>query len=179
MERNIPEILCKIKIIFLPSFFNVIEYLPVHLPYEAKVGGAMQYRWMYPFERHVKFLFTSYLNVEMKSSFCTYHHLWCRFLHHLKKKVSNKARVESSICDAYLKEEISNFCAVYFEQNLDTNTRDLERNVFPNVEENLDGQISDVFSCNIGHTPTKGMSDILTNASMMLHMHMFFPIMKS
>ena len=31
----------------------------------------------------------------------------------LKQKVGNKARVESSICNAYLMEEISYFCANY------------------------------------------------------------------
>lgn len=74
----------------------------------------------------------------------------------MKKKVGNKARVESSICNAYLTEEISNFCAVYFEQNVDTKTRDLGRNVCPDVEENHDGQIPDVFSCNVGHAPSEG-----------------------
>ncbi|WJX29277.1 hypothetical protein P8452_17935 [Trifolium repens] len=39
-----------------------MEHLPIHLPYEARVGGPVQYRWMYPFER---------------------------FLHHLKKKPYN------------------------------------------------------------------------------------------
>ena len=28
-----------------------MEHLPVHLPFEVKVGGPVQYRWMYPFER--------------------------------------------------------------------------------------------------------------------------------
>ncbi|KAL0355742.1 UNVERIFIED_CONTAM: hypothetical protein Sradi_4021100 [Sesamum radiatum] len=28
-----------------------MEHLPIHLAYEAKVGGPVQYRWMYPFER--------------------------------------------------------------------------------------------------------------------------------
>jgi hypothetical protein len=28
-----------------------MEYLPIHLSFEAKVGGPVQYRWMYPFER--------------------------------------------------------------------------------------------------------------------------------
>jgi hypothetical protein len=27
-----------------------MEHLPIHLPFE-KVGGPVQYRWMYPFER--------------------------------------------------------------------------------------------------------------------------------
>lgn len=51
LEKNIPEILCKLERIFPPSFFNSMEHLPIHLPYEAKVGGPVQYRWMYPFER--------------------------------------------------------------------------------------------------------------------------------
>ena len=94
-------------------------------------------------------------NVEMKSSFCTYHQLWCRFLHHLKKKVGNKARFKSLIYNAYLTEEISDFCVVYFEENVDIKTRDLERNICPDVEENHDGQIPDVFSCNIGHASSE------------------------
>jgi hypothetical protein len=27
-----------------------MEHLPIHVPFEAKVGGPVQYRWMYPFE---------------------------------------------------------------------------------------------------------------------------------
>ncbi|XP_054776497.1 uncharacterized protein LOC129284986 [Prosopis cineraria] len=37
--------------IFPPRFFDSMEYLPIHLPYEAMVGGPVQYQWMYPFER--------------------------------------------------------------------------------------------------------------------------------
>jgi hypothetical protein len=37
--------------IFLPSLFDSMEHLPMHLSYEAKVGGQVQYRWIYPFER--------------------------------------------------------------------------------------------------------------------------------
>lgn len=51
LERNIPIILCKLEKIFPPAFFDVMEHLPIHLVYEAKVGGPVQYRWMYPFER--------------------------------------------------------------------------------------------------------------------------------
>lgn len=50
LERNIPIILCKLEKIFPPNFFDVMEHLPIHLVYEAKVGGPVQYRWMYPFE---------------------------------------------------------------------------------------------------------------------------------
>lgn len=51
LEENIAEILCKLEIIFPLSFFKSMEHLPVHIPYEAKVGGPVHYRWMYPFER--------------------------------------------------------------------------------------------------------------------------------
>jgi len=51
LETNIIETICKLEMIFPPSFFNSMEHLPVHLPFEVKVGGPVQYRWMYPFER--------------------------------------------------------------------------------------------------------------------------------
>nr|KYP34740.1 hypothetical protein KK1_044257 [Cajanus cajan] len=51
MEQNIPIILCDLERIFSPTFFDSIEHLLVHLPYEARMGGPVQYHWMYPFER--------------------------------------------------------------------------------------------------------------------------------
>jgi len=51
LETKIIEILCKLEMIFPPSCFDLIEHLLIHLPFEAKVGGPVQYRWMYPFER--------------------------------------------------------------------------------------------------------------------------------
>ena len=53
LEIEIPLIICKLERIFPPSFFDVMEHLPVHLPYEARIAGPVQYRWMYPFERYV------------------------------------------------------------------------------------------------------------------------------
>jgi hypothetical protein len=50
LETNIIETLCKLEMIFPPSFFDSIEHLPIHLPFNAKVGGPIQYRWMYLFE---------------------------------------------------------------------------------------------------------------------------------
>src|SRR5436189_5583592 len=64
-----------------------MEYLSVHLAYESRICGPIQYRWMYPFER---------------------------FLKTFKDKVKNKARVEASICSAYLLEEASTFATYYF-----------------------------------------------------------------
>ncbi|GKD63878.1 transposon-like protein, partial [Tanacetum coccineum] len=101
MERDIVVTMCKLEKILPPGFFDHMEHLLVHLSYEARVGGPEQYRWMYPFER---------------------------YLYHLKKKVKNKARVESSICEAYIMEEISNFCTHYFESHVETNSRRVGRN---------------------------------------------------
>lgn len=50
LEENIVVTLCKLEKIFPPGFFDCMEHLPIHLPYEAMVGGPVQYRWMYPFE---------------------------------------------------------------------------------------------------------------------------------
>ena len=46
----------------------------------------------------------------------------------MKKNVSNKARVEGSICNAYLVEEASNFCSHYFESHVHTRQRNVPRN---------------------------------------------------
>ena len=51
LESDIPIILCKLERIFPSSFFDSMEHLPVHLPYEARIAGLVQFRWMYPFER--------------------------------------------------------------------------------------------------------------------------------
>jgi len=51
LETNIVDTLCKLEMIFPPSFFDSMEHLPIYLPFEAKVEGSVQYRWMYQFER--------------------------------------------------------------------------------------------------------------------------------
>ena len=52
LEVSVAVSLCKLEKIFPPGFFDSMEHLLIHLPYEAKVGGPVQYRWMYPFERY-------------------------------------------------------------------------------------------------------------------------------
>ena len=56
IETKIPKILCKLETIFVPGIFNSMEHLPIHFPYEAKIAGLVQYRWMYPFERFVWYI---------------------------------------------------------------------------------------------------------------------------
>jgi hypothetical protein len=51
LEENIAVLICKLEKIFPPSFFNPMQHLVIHLAHEALLGGPIQYRWMYPFER--------------------------------------------------------------------------------------------------------------------------------
>lgn len=52
LEANIPVILCKLEKIFPPGFFNSMQHLMVHLPYQVRVGGPVKYTWMYGVERY-------------------------------------------------------------------------------------------------------------------------------
>lgn len=51
-----------------------------------------------------------------------------RFLHQLKKKVKNRARVEGSIVEAYIIEEVSTFCSLYFDLNVEKRFNRIPRN---------------------------------------------------
>ena len=79
--------LCNLEKIFPPSFFDVMEHLPDHLPDEALLSGPVQYRWMYLFER---------------------------YMYHLKRKVKNCAHIAGSIVAQCVNEEIANTSANYF-----------------------------------------------------------------
>ncbi|KAL3503832.1 hypothetical protein ACH5RR_033673 [Cinchona calisaya] len=51
MDAEILLILCQLEKVFPPSFFDVMVHLSVHLSTEAKMGGLVHYRWMYPIKR--------------------------------------------------------------------------------------------------------------------------------
>ncbi|XP_030934441.1 uncharacterized protein LOC115959910 isoform X3 [Quercus lobata] len=87
-EVEISVILCELEKIFPPSFFTVMVHLIMHLATEAKVGGPVQYRWMYPIER---------------------------YLSRLKSYVKNRAAPEGSIAEGYIVEECLTFCSRYME----------------------------------------------------------------
>ena len=53
LDKHIAITLCRLEMIFPPSFFDIMVHLPVHLAGEAMVAGPVQYRWMYPIERSV------------------------------------------------------------------------------------------------------------------------------
>jgi len=73
---------------FPPSFFDPMMHLPVHLASEALIGGPTIYRWMYQFERQIKFL---------------------------KSLVRNMAHPEASIAEGYLAYEFITLCSRYLD----------------------------------------------------------------
>ncbi|OIT20316.1 hypothetical protein A4A49_57189, partial [Nicotiana attenuata] len=86
IDKSIRMTICKLERIFLPTFFDVMVHLAIHLAKEAKEGGPVQFRWMYFIER---------------------------MLRTLKGYVRNMARPEGSIAEGYLAEECMAFCSKY------------------------------------------------------------------
>jgi hypothetical protein len=101
-EKEIPLLLCKMEKKFPPGFFNSMQHLLIHVPYEAKVGGTVQYRWIYHIERALKYL---------------------------KAMVGNRARVESCIAEAFILKEVAYFSSVYFAEEHNVNTSTMGYNV--------------------------------------------------
>ena len=56
LGTSIRETLCQLEMIFPPAFFDIMMHLPVHLAEEARLGGPVCYRWMYPVERYLRTL---------------------------------------------------------------------------------------------------------------------------
>jgi hypothetical protein len=102
LEKEILVILCKMEKIFPPGFFNPMQHLLRHLSYEAKVGGPVQYRWMYHIERA---------------------------LIYLKPMAGNRARVEGSITETFILKEVAYFSSVYFAEKHNVNAPTVRYNV--------------------------------------------------
>ncbi|XP_065855861.1 uncharacterized protein [Euphorbia lathyris] len=51
LESKVAETLCRLEKTFLPSFFTIMVHLTIHLVAEARLGGPVHYRWMFPIER--------------------------------------------------------------------------------------------------------------------------------
>ncbi|KAJ0960359.1 hypothetical protein J5N97_001809 [Dioscorea zingiberensis] len=100
LEKSIPLTLCKLEKIFPPSFFDIMVHLTIHLVWEAKLAGPVQFRWMYPIER---------------------------YLRRLKSYVKNKARPEGSIAEAYIVQECMHFCSRYLHET-ETRLNRVQRN---------------------------------------------------
>jgi hypothetical protein len=87
LENEASVLLCKLEKIFPPGFFNPMQHLFIHLPYEAKVGGPVQYRWMFHIERALK---------------------------KLRAMVGITARVEGCIVEQFKLKEVAHFISCYF-----------------------------------------------------------------
>jgi hypothetical protein len=94
LEKEIPVLISKLEKIFNPGWFNPMQHLLVQLPYEAKLGGLQQYRWMYHIERALK---------------------------NVRAMVLNKARVEGCIAEEFKLKEITYFTSVYFTEHHNVN----------------------------------------------------------
>jgi hypothetical protein len=102
LKKEISVLICKLEKIFSLGWFNLMQHLLIHIPYEAKVGGPLQYRWMYHIERALKYL---------------------------RAMVGNKARIEGSIAELFLLKEITYFLSVYFVEEHNVNALTLWYNV--------------------------------------------------
>ena len=51
LEKDVAETMCMLERYFPPSFFDIMVHLTIHLGWEARLCGPVQYGWMYPFER--------------------------------------------------------------------------------------------------------------------------------
>ena len=87
MTKSVIRALCLLETIFPQTWFDSMEHLVIHLAEEIRLAGPAYWHWMYPIER---------------------------LLGKFKQKVGNKARVEGSIAERYMEEEILNFCSFYF-----------------------------------------------------------------
>jgi hypothetical protein len=94
LEEEIPVLIWKLEKIFPPGWFNPMQYLLVHIPYEAKLGDPQQYRWMYHIERALK---------------------------NLRAMVHNRAKVEGCIVEEFKLKEIAYFTSVYFAEHHNVN----------------------------------------------------------
>jgi hypothetical protein len=54
LDKQILVLICKLEKIFPPGWFNPMQHLLVHIPYEAKVDDPVQYMWMYHIERALR-----------------------------------------------------------------------------------------------------------------------------
>jgi len=121
LQSEIAETLCQLETIFPPSFFDIMVHLPIHLVNEVRMGGPVQFRWMYSIER---------------------------YLGKLKGYVRNKSRPEGSIAEGYIVNECLTLCSRYLHSGVETRFSRMPRNIVKCHPDELGSPIS--FS-RIGH----------------------------
>ncbi|XP_074281896.1 uncharacterized protein LOC141606599 isoform X1 [Silene latifolia] len=132
MQEHIILTLCEMEKIFLPSFFDIMVHLCVHLAVEAKIAGPVQYRWMYPLER---------------------------LLRRLKCYVRNKNRPEGSIAEGYIIEECMLFCSKYLCE-IETKYNQTERNADIEIDGYKGLAIFKPSGIPLGKAKTRHLTDI-------------------
>ncbi|XP_024005031.1 uncharacterized protein LOC112082164 [Eutrema salsugineum] len=91
LESEVVETMCQMERFFPPSLFDIMFHLPIHLAREARLGGPVHFRWMYPFERYMKTL---------------------------KGYVKNFARPEACMAEGYLAGECIAFCMEFLQKSV-------------------------------------------------------------
>lgn len=72
LQDRIVVTLCRLEMFFPPSFFTVMVHLIVHLTQEAKFGGPVPFRWMYPIERYFVFFFSFMFVYSLQHTYLRY-----------------------------------------------------------------------------------------------------------
>ena len=105
LNDEIIEILCGFERYFPPSFFDIMIHLTIHLGREAQLCGPVHFRWMYPFERHMKTL---------------------------KDYIRNYARPEGCIAESYLAEESMRFFSEFLQKKAQMEGKEVRNEDYEN-----------------------------------------------
>ena len=100
LHEKVPELICKLEVIFPPGMFTPMVHLMLHLPNEALLGGPVQNRWQFCIERIFK---------------------------HMRTKCGNKNQIEACIAEAYIIEEVSDVSTTYYPEDVPTMHNPLSR----------------------------------------------------
>jgi hypothetical protein len=93
LQQQVPDMLCKLEMIFPPGFFTPMLHLIVHLANEALLGGPVQYRWQFCIEREFKYI---------------------------RYKCGNKNKIEACIAEATLLHEMADATTMYYANDVPT-----------------------------------------------------------
>ncbi|CAN1161920.1 hypothetical protein LINPERHAP2_LOCUS24198 [Linum perenne] len=138
---------CHMEMIFPPSFFTVMVHLVLHFVEEVRLGGPVQYRWMYPIER---------------------------FLGKLKGFVGNRAQPEGSIAEGWINDEICTFSSMYLDDTVESRFNREKRVHDP--DEDQTNHSSDIFPV-VGKTVGKGTPYKMREEELLqAHRHVLFNI---